>query len=49
MVPISDCNPGLPPVGRILNKNKFILEIDPVLKKLLNLKMFLFHIEVIKL
>ena len=35
MVPISDCNPGLPPVGRILNKNEFILEIDPVLKKVI--------------
>ena len=32
---VCDFNPGLPPVGRIVNKNKFILEIDPVLKKVI--------------
>ncbi|KAL5258256.1 hypothetical protein ACHWQZ_G013033 [Mnemiopsis leidyi] len=30
---VCDFNPGLPPVGKILNRNKFILNLDPALKK----------------
>ena len=30
---VCDFNPGLPPVGKILHRNKFILSLDPALKK----------------
>ena len=33
---VCDFNPGLPPVGKILHKNKFILNLDPELKKVVN-------------
>ena len=32
---VCDFNPSLPPVGRILNKNKFILGLDPTLKNVI--------------
>ena len=32
---VCDFNPGLPPVGKILNSNKFILNLDPVLKNVI--------------
>ena len=32
---VCDFNPALPPVGRIVNQNKFILNLDPSLKKVI--------------
>ena len=33
---VCDFNPNLPPIGRIINKNKFILDLDPALKSVIH-------------